>query len=238
VAVVTDEATIVASASDTVYRDRDGAQGIVRDVLTSGELDVTFPGGAGSVRTLGELATEGFEVIPAAGVAEMVSAAVAPALPVACPHCGSEQTWHRTFCPFGKNAVAWDVVKAAHEGHAVDAGVGYTFCQTCGVHLGTPGAPMPEAARDWRAVRAASLAHEEALGAVVDAAFPDPVEEIGNLSQGAIELLGELMFLDLRARGYDITASMSAAAMSKPVRSKLARRARKAAKRHAFAGRR
>ena len=79
-------------------------------------------------------------------------------------------------------------------------------------------------------------------------------DEISNLSPGAIEMLGELVFADLRARGYDIVGVAApvptaqdvsatvgdpvgwfAGLIAAPVRSKLAKRKRKADKRHAFA---
>jgi hypothetical protein len=39
----------------------------------------------------------------------------------------------------------WTRVKAAHEGHSVYFGLGYTFCDTCGCHLGTEVSPIREA---------------------------------------------------------------------------------------------
>lgn len=65
-------------AGDMVYRERDGAQGIVRDVLVSGELDLSFPGGAGLIRTPGELISEGFEIISASEIPTGEAVAMAP----------------------------------------------------------------------------------------------------------------------------------------------------------------
>lgn len=53
-----------ASAGDVVYRDVDGAQGVVRDVLVSGELVVDLVDGSVLVRSVDELTTDGFEIIP------------------------------------------------------------------------------------------------------------------------------------------------------------------------------
>lgn len=63
----------VVNPGDMIYRDRDGAQGVVRNVLTSGELDIMCPGGAGMVRSLPELLTEGFELIKAAELSGMIT---------------------------------------------------------------------------------------------------------------------------------------------------------------------
>lgn len=41
-------------------------------------------------------------------------------------------------------AVSWADVESAHKGHTVNYGLGYTFCHTCGCHLGTKDSPIGE----------------------------------------------------------------------------------------------
>lgn len=70
VALFTDEATIVAAVGDTVYRERDGHQGTITHVDGRDVLTLNFAGGLEWSWRVADLISQGYEVIPAAEVAQ------------------------------------------------------------------------------------------------------------------------------------------------------------------------
>ena len=85
VAVFTDESTVIINEGDTVYRDRDGAQGVVSAITVNGEVVVDFTSGAQVTTSVEELARNCYEVIPAT---EVQATQVAQA--TVCAHCGRD----------------------------------------------------------------------------------------------------------------------------------------------------
>lgn len=53
---------------DTIYRESDGAQGVIADFTRQGDVFVDFANGGNAVTTMTELLGQGYEVIPAAEV--------------------------------------------------------------------------------------------------------------------------------------------------------------------------
>lgn len=73
------EATMTPEAGDTVYHERTGHQGVISDVRNA-TLVVSWHDGGASEDTLPGFTARGYEVIPAAEVAEGLSAAFTPTM--------------------------------------------------------------------------------------------------------------------------------------------------------------